>query len=74
MSRPQHPHVPPQPLDPVSPGDDPSEFGVPRCHQEALVRKGIAPEDGGPYRPKAPAMNPRGPQHQSGHPGRRVAR
>lgn len=74
MSHPQNPHLPPPPRDPASPGDDPSELGVPRGHQERLACKRIAPEDGGPYRPKAPAMNPDGPQHQSGHPGRRVAR
>lgn len=73
MSHPQNPHLPPLPHDPDRPSDDPSELGVPRGHQERLARKRISPEHGGPYRPKAPAINPDGPQHQSGYPGRRLA-
>ena len=63
----------PQPLDPDRPGDAESEFGIGIGHQKRLARRGVAPEDGGPYRPKAPPMNPDGPQHQSGYPGRRIA-
>lgn len=72
MSHPQSRHLPPPPRGPDLPGDDPPELGVPRGRQERLARKRIAPERGGRYRPKAPAMNPDGPQYQSGYPGRRL--
>ncbi len=73
MTNPQQPWLPPQPYDPVSPGDSASEFGVDFAHQERLGRKGIPPEDGGPYRAKAPAINPAARRHQTGNPGRQVA-
>lgn len=62
----------PPPLDPVSPGDAESEFGVPRGHQARLARDGVPPEDGGPYRPLTPGEGRRDGRQVRRHGGERL--
>lgn len=71
MGNERRPYLPPLPLNPVCPGDDDSEFGI--GYEARQARRGIGPQDGGPYRALSPGQaRTAGRQHRR-HPARKLA-
>lgn len=69
MGIPQNPHLPPPPMDPgaipSTANSSSSEFGVGIGYEARQARRGVPPDDGGPYRALAPKQGREaGKQHR----------